>query len=72
MLSHCPDRGDEYELFPIPVFDLYNLFVSKTSSDETIYKLLLDYYHYTGENGDSELSYFDMPLKSLMKYYDIL
>jgi hypothetical protein len=72
ILSHCPDKGDDCEFFPIPVFDLYNLFVSKTSSDETIFKLLLDYYHYTGENKDSELSYFDMPLRSLLKYYEIL
>ena len=74
MLSHTPDEDaqndEDYVWFPIPVFDLYNLFVSKTSSDEIIYKLLYHYYHYCGENENSELSYFDMPLKSLLKYYE--
>lgn len=74
MLEHTPDldteNEEDYVWFPIPVFDLYNLFVSKNSSDETIYKLLWHYYHYCGENENSELSYFDMPLKSLLKYYE--
>lgn len=70
MLNHTPD--DDNILFIIPTFDLYNLFVSKWSSDEVIWRLAWNFYHMNGENEDSELSYFDMPLKSLIKYYECL
>lgn len=70
MLNHTPD--DDNILFIVPTFDLYNLFVSKWSSDEVICRLAWNFYYMNGENKDSELSYFDIPLKSLLKYYDFI
>ena len=70
MLENNPDDGSEYNTFIVPIFDLYNLFVSKSSDDEIIYRLLWNYYYMNGKNENDELSYFDVPLKSLLKFYD--
>lgn len=72
MLAHTPDIDDMNVMpFPVPVFDLYNLFVSKYVSDDLFYSLLRDYCQ-INDNMDSELSYFDMPLKSLVKYCEYM
>lgn len=72
MLENNPDDIEEYNSFIVPMFDLYNLFISKSSDDEIIYRLAWNYYYVNGENENEELSYFDMPLKSLLKFYNVI